>query len=106
MEAEGVEENVKEYTSKCEFLFAPLLFGLVDNDANKSTLLIGAAEIWWWLDGKCSCDAHASCKKNSTLGNHVGFRCTCEQGFVGDGFVDDDRYRDDSDVSNFYLNPQ
>ncbi|WOL10963.1 wall-associated receptor kinase-like 14 [Canna indica] len=66
-------------------MFAPLLFGLVDNDTNKSTLLIRATEIGWWLGGKCSCDAHASCKKISTPRNHVGFCCTCEQGFVGDG---------------------
>ncbi|WOL05108.1 wall-associated receptor kinase-like 14 [Canna indica] len=87
------KENVEEYTSKCEFLFAPLLFGLVDNDADKSTLLIGAAEIGWWLNGKCRCDAHASCKNFSTPGNHEGFRCTCKQGFVGDGFADGDGCR-------------
>lgn len=58
---------------------------------------VQAVELGWWLEGDCLCSENANCKTVEvpvTGGN--GYRCQCEDGFVGDGYLDGSGCRRDS----------
>lgn len=87
-----------ENTGNCEFLFAAVRYR--KDDAGQTSLVFGEVEVGWWLDGECHCGATAAgCTRvrlppPSTGGREgKGFRCSCREGFVGDGFADGDGCR-------------
>ncbi|PIA55556.1 hypothetical protein AQUCO_00700095v1 [Aquilegia coerulea] len=44
-------------------------------------------QLEWWLEGDCNCSRDANCTKvNFPDSQRKGFRCSCHQGFQGDGF--------------------
>lgn len=52
-------------------------------------LVFRKLELGWWLEGDCRCDSNASCTRLwSPATGRPGFRCRCEEGFHGDGFLD------------------
>lgn len=60
-----------------------------------------AVEVGWWVSGTCNCDPNAVCNR---VGSD-GFRCRCNPGFSGDGFVAGDGCRNasNSDVTKQYF---
>ncbi|WOK91668.1 wall-associated receptor kinase-like 14 [Canna indica] len=73
----------------CQFFFEPVRDG---RDAlGQPSLVFSSAEIGWWLNGECRCAANAECEHVAvpgTASGSAGFRCSCNEGFVGDGFAD------------------
>ncbi|KAL6649524.1 hypothetical protein ACP70R_013748 [Stipagrostis hirtigluma subsp. patula] len=58
-------------------------------DAPAPALLLGALELEWWVPGPCRCSRNANCTTVTTpTAGQDGFRCECQEGFEGDGFVD------------------
>ncbi|KAL6643796.1 hypothetical protein ACP70R_018562 [Stipagrostis hirtigluma subsp. patula] len=68
----------------------------------------GVAELGWWLNGTCAsataglCAANATCHDLQTPGGEWGHRCACQDGVVGDGFLNGDgcRYGEFGNHSN------
>ncbi|XP_042420922.1 wall-associated receptor kinase-like 14 isoform X2 [Zingiber officinale] len=82
------KKNFTEMANRCKFLFTSLRYG---RDAfNQSTLEFESAEVEWWLQGDCRCAANANCYRiDLPSGNGTtGYRCSCNEGFTGDGFAD------------------
>ncbi|KZV53178.1 wall-associated receptor kinase-like 14-like [Dorcoceras hygrometricum] len=52
------------------------------------TLEFQTAELGWWVEGDCKCDANANCTEVVKGGERKGFRCKCDEGYAGDGFAD------------------
>lgn len=65
------------------------------NYMSQPELLFGQADVGWWMDGSvCNCSHNATCTRvNTTVAGKMGHRCTCDQGFYGDGFAAGDRCR-------------
>ncbi|XP_019195611.1 PREDICTED: wall-associated receptor kinase-like 14 [Ipomoea nil] len=57
------------------------------------SLRFHTAELVWWLEGKCRCHVNAGCVSVRLPDGRYGFRCKCNDGFVGDGFADGDGCR-------------
>ncbi|KAH9622478.1 hypothetical protein KSS87_017613 [Heliosperma pusillum] len=53
-----------------------------------------AVQVRWWIIGTCRCDPNAVC---STVGSD-GFGCRCNDGFIGDGFLDGHGCRNATDA--------
>lgn len=51
------------------------------------SLDIKVVEVGWWLKGSCSCSENANCTPVTTPDRGSGFRCRCNQGFDGDGYL-------------------
>lgn len=53
------------------------------------SLEVATIELGWWIHGvQCLCSDHANCTKlQSPIDGKPGFRCRCNEGFVGDGFL-------------------
>lgn len=71
----------------------------VDNTTGQSSavsLELQTVELVWWLEGNCSCHHNAKCLpvdlQNPQNGSK-GYRCSCNDGFVGDGFAAGDGCR-------------
>ncbi|XP_074572231.1 wall-associated receptor kinase-like 14 [Curcuma longa] len=82
------KESFKEMAAGCRFLFTSSRYG---KDAfNQSTLVFESAEVGWWLRGDCRCAANATCSRiDLPSGNRTTrYRCSCNEGFTGDGFAD------------------
>ncbi|XP_030529461.1 wall-associated receptor kinase-like 14 [Rhodamnia argentea] len=68
----------------CDFLFS----SIAAVDPEKNSLEFQALELGWWLNGSCDyCSVNASCTSVPLLGGGSGFRCECDHGFEGDGFI-------------------
>ncbi|XP_021758320.1 wall-associated receptor kinase-like 14 [Chenopodium quinoa] len=78
----------------CQSLFSSIVIeNSVAGDSNSDAFLeFQAVQVSWWLTGTCQCDQNANC---STVGAS-GYRCQCNPGFSGDGFVNGDGCRNDS----------
>ncbi|KAL2577204.1 hypothetical protein AAZX31_16G129400 [Glycine max] len=68
----------------CRFLFSALAFDR--SKVKELSLQFQMVELGWWLQGNCSCSNNASCTEVNTDGGKRGFRCRCDEGFIGDGF--------------------
>ncbi|XP_074562133.1 wall-associated receptor kinase-like 14 [Curcuma longa] len=82
------KENFKAMTAGCRFLFTSVRYGM---DAfNQSTLVYESAEVGWWLRGDCRCAANATCSRIDlpSANRTTGYRCSCNEGFTGDGYAD------------------
>jgi len=75
----------------CKFLFSALAFDR--SKVKELSLQFQMVELGWWLEGNCSCSNNASCTEVNHGGGKLGFRCRCDEGFVGDGFKDGDGCR-------------
>ncbi|TKY55767.1 Wall-associated receptor kinase 14 [Spatholobus suberectus] len=75
----------------CKFLFSAV--ALDESKGKGLSVQFQMVELGWWLQGSCRCSNNASCVKVQLAGGKRGFRCRCQEGFVGDGFVDGDGCR-------------
>lgn len=90
---EGIGETLKFMSyenvngTNCKFLLSSVA---VDADGNASavSLQFQTVELGWWLEGPLACSAHASPEKFLTPNGTRGFRCWCQDGFRGDGFLE------------------
>ncbi|KAJ8533916.1 hypothetical protein K7X08_007240 [Anisodus acutangulus] len=79
----------------CGVVVSSILISM-DNDTKKSSALFlefQVMELAWGLEGDCACDDDAYCTNVILPGNRNGFRCRCKDGFIGDGFRDNDGCR-------------
>ncbi|MED6122673.1 hypothetical protein PIB30_041930 [Stylosanthes scabra] len=52
------------------------------------SLEVATIQLGWWLQGACQCSSDANCTEiEPPAGSKPGYRCTCKEGFVGDGFL-------------------
>lgn len=77
----------------CSFLHSSILLDMDGNSGGVRgsfavTLEFQTAELGWWVDGDCKCDANANCTEVVNGGDRKGFRCKCNEGYAGDGFAD------------------
>lgn len=64
------------------------MFSSVVLEEDDSVLVIAAVELGWWVRGEdCRCSRNAVCTKVG-IPEGPGFRCRCNEGFDGSGFVD------------------
>ncbi|RDX98518.1 Wall-associated receptor kinase-like 14, partial [Mucuna pruriens] len=70
----------------CKFLFSAITFE--KSKVKGVSLQFQMVELGWWLPGPCSCSNNASCTKVHIPGGKEGFRCRCDEGFLGDGFAE------------------
>ncbi|XP_008792620.2 wall-associated receptor kinase-like 14 [Phoenix dactylifera] len=77
---------------KCRLLFTSLRYS--GNSTSQAELVFGEAELGWWMNGDCRCSANATCAPvNTSVAGKMGYRCTCDPGFAGDGFAAGDGCR-------------
>ncbi|KAI3824121.1 hypothetical protein L1987_05570 [Smallanthus sonchifolius] len=79
----------------CQILFTS---ATVDFDGNGSrstpvSLEFQLLELGWWVRGECGCDPNAVCRNVSVEDRRLGYRCYCNEGYVGDGFIAGDGCR-------------
>ncbi|KAJ8764373.1 hypothetical protein K2173_006113 [Erythroxylum novogranatense] len=89
---EGLEIDVMSYENvtgtRCKYVFSSLAVG---SYRPVVSLELQRAELEWWLEGNCSrspCHPNGFCKDVKRGNGKSGFRCWCNEGFVGDGYVD------------------
>ncbi|XP_058069187.1 wall-associated receptor kinase-like 14 isoform X2 [Magnolia sinica] len=79
--------------SGCQYLFSSVAVDIRNDTA--VSLDFQTVELGWWMDGECGgsneCSKNASCQNLTTpTDKGKGFRCRCDEGFEGDGFVGGD----------------
>ncbi|CAH1413270.1 unnamed protein product [Lactuca virosa] len=73
----------------CEVLLSSVT---IDLNANSSqglpvSLEFQSLELGWWVHGDCGCHKNAVCRNVSRVNQTVGYRCHCNEGYDGDGFI-------------------
>lgn len=90
--SEAVEAGILRYTdiinTGCKFMYSSIVVedpdsDVLEEDYSDVSLDFRAIQVAWWLNGTCQCDWNANC---TTVGSD-GYRCRCNEGFTGDGFV-------------------
>ncbi|CAK9179194.1 unnamed protein product [Ilex paraguariensis] len=76
-------------STNCKVLFTSIAVDLSNSSRNNSavSLEFQTLELQWWLRGQCQCTNNTICKKFSLPDGATGFRCSCKDGFAGDGFA-------------------
>lgn len=79
----------------CRVLYSSIMVDYDRNSSQRSLVSMGfqSLEFGWWVEGDCDCDKKAVCKNVSIDNERVGYRCHCNEGYDGDGFVDGDGCR-------------
>lgn len=77
--------------SSCKKLFSSIAFESVGVNAGIA-LEFERVRLGWWLKGECgtinsTCGANAKCTKVHTPDGSPGHRCSCLEGYHGDGFI-------------------
>ncbi|KAJ6733006.1 WALL-ASSOCIATED RECEPTOR KINASE-LIKE 14 [Salix koriyanagi] len=78
-------------STQCKSVFSSLVFGW---ESSVVSFQIERVKLEWWLSGDCAESADNQCSNNATCtqvklwDRSSGFRCHCNDGFAGDGFVD------------------
>ncbi|XP_072990871.1 wall-associated receptor kinase-like 14 isoform X1 [Typha latifolia] len=68
----------------CSFLYTSVAYS---GGGQFPSLELSTAELGWWLEGTCRCSDDANCTRlTSPVTNKPAFRCSCHDGFQGDGF--------------------
>jgi hypothetical protein len=72
--------------TKCQVLHSSIV---VDSSQVKSavSLMPHRIELGWWLNGQCQCSDDSECVQVANPDGNQRFRCQCNDGFRGDGFV-------------------
>ncbi|KAJ4962223.1 hypothetical protein NE237_022162 [Protea cynaroides] len=71
--------------SNCKFFFSGI--AIHSNTTLSVSLEFQKFELGWWLEGQCQCSPNANCSEvTSPYDGKPGFRCSCVDGFEGDGF--------------------
>ncbi|KAK3231520.1 hypothetical protein Dsin_003401 [Dipteronia sinensis] len=55
-------------------------------DGSGASLDVQVIELGWWIEGSCHCSKDATCVDIAPPNGRPGFRCTCRDGFDGDGY--------------------
>ncbi|KAK1438971.1 hypothetical protein QVD17_04784 [Tagetes erecta] len=81
--------------ARCEILFSSVT---VDVNGTISpnmpvSLEFQSLELGWWVNGDCRCHPNAVCRNVNFDNQTVGYRCHCDHGYAGDGFIDGDGCR-------------
>ncbi|XP_022741683.1 wall-associated receptor kinase-like 14 [Durio zibethinus] len=73
--------------TQCRYLFssASIMVDLARSTA--FSMELERVNLEWWVKGHCNCDKNADCKDVKKGNRTVGFRCLCQEGFEGDGFI-------------------
>lgn len=79
----------KVNSASCQVLFSSVT---IDVNANISqglpvSLEFQSLELGWWVHGECGCHENAACHNVSRENQRVGYRCHCNEGYDGDGFI-------------------
>lgn len=81
--------------ARCQVLFSSVI--VESNGSSLQNMPVSVdfqlLELGWWVQGECKCHVDAVCRYVSVENRRVGFRCNCNEGFVGDGFVAGDGCR-------------
>lgn len=73
--------------TKCESLISAVSTQTFSNSSAVS-LEVQVVQLGWWLQGNCSCSSDATCTNiTSPINREPGYRCSCGDGFHGDGFT-------------------
>ncbi|EOA26268.1 hypothetical protein CARUB_v10022765mg [Capsella rubella] len=75
--------------STCRLLFSSIAFESVGVNAGIA-LEFGRVRLGWWLNGDCKsnpCGINANCTVVDTPHGKTGHRCSCLEGFHGDGYI-------------------
>lgn len=94
--------------STCRLLVTSLSYDYLTNGSDVVSFEIQRLELGWWLEVNetkrgCpthKCSHHANCTHVLSPVGRPGFRCECERGYVGDGFLAGDGCRKDSSKCN------
>ena len=78
--------------SSCKMLFSSIAFESVGASLGIA-LEFERVRLGWWLKGGCgagnsTCEAIANCKEVDTPDGNAGHRCSCPEGYLGDGFIE------------------
>lgn len=78
--------------SSCKLLFSSIAFESVGESLGIA-LEFERVRLGWWLKGGCgagnsTCFADADCKEVDTPGGNAGHRCSCPEGYYGDGYIE------------------
>ncbi|KAL5704981.1 non-specific serine/threonine protein kinase [Ranunculus cassubicifolius] len=98
-----------QVVESCKFLFSSIL----DDSKNRSEVVsfeFQRIELGWWLEHDKQRNSCSNCSRNAVCVNNItspfngkpGFRCSCDDGYVGDGFLAGDGCRK---VSSKKCNP-
>ncbi|CAA7046942.1 unnamed protein product [Microthlaspi erraticum] len=74
--------------SSCKILFSSITFEPVASAG--IAVEFERVRLGWWLKGSCrntTCAAKAECKDVDTPDGIAGYRCSCPEGYHGDGFI-------------------
>lgn len=70
----------------CRFLLSGIVSQMI-GDSPAVSLDVQVVKLGWWLKGQCQCSDDANCTKIvSPADGGAGYRCQCQDGFVGDGY--------------------
>ena len=77
--------------SSCKKLFSSVAFESVGANAGIA-LEFERVRLGWWVKGECetrdsTCGANALCTPVQTPGGSAGHRCSCLEGYRGDGYI-------------------
>ncbi|XP_027356347.1 wall-associated receptor kinase-like 14 [Abrus precatorius] len=74
---------------ECKHFMSSISSNNLRNNSGAVSLEVATVELGWWLQGdQCQCSDHANCTKlQSPVDGKPGFRCRCNEGFIGDGFL-------------------
>lgn len=78
--------------SSCKMLFSSIAFESVGASLGIA-LEFERVRLGWWIKGGCgaghsTCEAIANCKEVDTPDGNAGHRCSCPEGYLGDGFIE------------------
>lgn len=88
-DAEFLDLDKVKGKGNCSFLLSSIMVDLSGNGSrflrsNTVALNFQTVELGWWLAGNCTCVSEANCLP---VKEKQGYRCTCNDGYVGDGFA-------------------
>ena len=88
--------------TQCKFLLLSMAVDSANNSA--VSVVLETARLGWWLSPPCACSRYAKATNFTLPDGGLGCRCSCTEGYEGDGFRDGDRCRKGKQLSpDFYF---